>query len=119
MPVVTEVKGSIDDAARKVFDRAIDVVGGLRKLIEHRNLTWLPSLAEAAYVIVLKEMGGKTARAIAEELGITEATVRNISSSEPDAVERYLKGELPEVSEHIAGGLAKLAFEQLKEEGNI
>jgi len=119
MPIISEPKGNIDEVARKVFNRAIDVVGGLKKLIEHRNLTWLPSLAEAAYVIALKELGGKTSKAIAAELGITDATVRNILSSEPEAVEKYVKGELPDVSEHIAGGLAKLAFEQLRNEGAI
>jgi len=34
-------------------------------------------------------------------------------------VEKYVKGELPDVSEHIAGGLAKLAFEQLRNERAI
>ncbi|RKY03438.1 regulatory domain protein [Candidatus Poribacteria bacterium] len=119
MPVVTEAKGDIDEVAKKVFERAIEVVGGLRKLIEHRHLTWLPSLAEAAYVVVLREMGGKTSKSIAAELGITEATVRNISAADPEAVRRYLEGELEEISEHVAGGLAKLAFKQLREEGAI
>ena len=119
MPVVAEAKGDVDRAARKVFDRAIDVAGGLRKLVEHRNLTWLPSLAEAAYVVVMKEVGGMTAKAIAAELGITEATVRNITSSDPEEVRRYLSGELPDLSEHVAGGLAKLAFGQLREGGKI
>jgi hypothetical protein len=117
MQVVKEAKGDIDEVARRIFDKAIDAAGGLRRLIGHRNLTWLPSLAEAAYVLAMKEIGAMTARSIAEELGITEATVRNITSSDPQDVERRLKGELPEISDHIAGGLAKLAMAKVREEG--
>ena len=46
-----------------------------------------------------------------------KATVRNMTSSDPEEVRRYLSGELPDLSDHVAGGLAKLAFGQLREEG--
>jgi len=48
-----------------------------------------------------------------------KATVRNTTSSDPEEVRRYLSGELPDLFEHVAGGLAKLAFGQLREEGKI
>ena len=48
-------KEDVDVVAERVFNESIKLLGGLRKLIEYRNLTWLPSLAEASYTVVLKE----------------------------------------------------------------
>jgi len=45
----------IDELAERVFLEAVRSIGGLRKLTEYRNLTWLPSLAEAALVVVMRE----------------------------------------------------------------
>lgn len=105
-----------DKLAEKVFMEAIKIAGGLRKLIEYRNLTWLPSLAEAVYVVVLKNEAALTNKEIAAKLGITEQTVANILRAEAEEVEKWLKGELVEVDEHKAGALAKLAYEKMKKE---
>ena len=110
--------GNIDKMAEKVFFESIKMLGGLKKLIEYRNLTWLPSLAEAAYVVVMKNEAFKTYKEIAKELGITEQTAKSIVTADEDEVKRYIEGELEErPKEHIAGGIAKLAYKKLKEEG--
>lgn len=111
--------GSVDKMAEKVFYESINLLGGLRKLIEYRNLTWLPSLAEAAYVVVMRNEAMKTYGEIARELGITEQTVRNIANADEREVMKYIEGELEKPREHIAGGIAKLAYRKLKEEGRL
>jgi len=112
--------GDIDRMAEKVFWEAIKILGGLKRLVEYRNLTWLPSLAEASYVVVLKNETFKTYREIAEILGITEQTVKNIATADEGEVKRYIEGELEErPKEHIAGGIAKLAYRKLKDEGRF
>jgi len=85
-------------------------------LFEYRNLTWVPSLMEAAYAVVLKNEALKTDDEIAEFIGITKQTVRNMLSADPELVMMKLKGELEskEVKVHTAGGLAKLAYEEVK-----
>ena len=110
------VGGNIDAMAEKVFMESIKMLGGLKKLVEYRNLTWLPSLAEAAYVVVLKNEAMKTYGEIASILGITEQTAKNIASADEEKVKEYVMGGEERPKEHIAGGLAKLAYRKLKEE---
>lgn len=121
MEIIAKPKGgNIDKMAERVFYESIKLLGGLKKLIEFRNLTWLPSLAEAAYVIVLKNETFKTYSEIARELGITEQTARNIATADDEEVKKYIEGELEErPKEHIAGGIAKLAYRKLKQEGRL
>ncbi len=120
MEVIAKPKGgNIDKMAEKVFLKSIEMIGGLRKLVEFRNLTWLPSLAEAAYVLVLKNEAFKTYKEIAEELGITEQTAKNIANADEGEVKKYLEEGLERPREHIAGGLAKLAYRELKESGAL
>ncbi|AEA46774.1 circadian clock protein KaiC [Archaeoglobus veneficus] len=121
MEVIAKPKGgNIDKMAEKVFMESINLLGGLKKLVEYRNLTWLPSLAEAAYVIVLKNEAFKTYGEIAKELGITEQTARNVATADEEKVKEYIEGRLEEKpNEHIAGGIAKLAYRKLKEEGRL
>jgi len=54
---------------------------------------------------------------IAEFIGITKQTVRNMLSADPELVLKKLAGELKskEVKVHTAGGLAKLAYKEVKE----
>jgi predicted transcriptional regulator len=52
---VTPQPPDIDQRALRVFLKAIELVGGPRQLVELRRLTWLPSLMEAAYAVVLAE----------------------------------------------------------------
>lgn len=119
--VITKPKGGdVEKMAEKVFWEAIKMLGGLKKLVEYRNLTWLPSLAEASYVVVLKNEAMKTYSEIAKILGITEQTVKNIATADEREVRKYIEGELKErPKEHIAGGIAKLAYKKLKEEGRL
>ncbi len=108
-------EGNIDEIAERIFHESIRILGGLKNLVEYRNLTWLPSLAEAAYVVALKNEAIKTNREIAEFLGITEQTVKKILSADENRVMEYLKGEGEKEKEHIAGGLAKLAYKAIRE----
>jgi len=108
-------EGNIDEIVERIFQESIRIVGGLKNLVEYRNLTWLPSLAEAAYVIALKNEAVKTSREIAEYLGITEQTVKKILSADEEKIKEYLQGEGTKEKEHIAGGLAKLAYKAIKE----
>ena len=109
----------VDALAEQVFQESINILGGLRKLIEYRNLTWLPSLAEAAYAVVMKEEMMKTHKEIAFELGLTPQTVQSILRADAQEVERYIKGEIEKVDEHKAGGIAKLAYERVKKEKRV
>ena len=120
MEVISKpVTVSIDAMAEQVFAESIALLGGLRKLVEYRNLTWLPSLAEAAYVVVMKNEAMKSYAEIARELGITEQTARNIATAREEKVRAYLMQEMEGVDEHIAGGLAKLAYQKLKKESRL
>ncbi len=105
-----------DTLALRVFLKALEIIGGPRKLFEYRNLTWIPSLMEAAYAVVLKEEGFKSDDEIAEFIGITKQTVRNMLAADPDLVMKKLHGELEskEIKVHTAGGLAKLAYQEVK-----
>ena len=84
----------VDALAEQVFYESINILGGLRKLIEYRNLTWLPSLAEAAYAVVMKEELMKTHKEIAFDLGLTPQTVQNILRADAQEVEKFIKGEI-------------------------
>ena len=117
--MVIEVKPQevdYDTLALRVFLKAIELIGGPKALFEYRNLTWVPSLMEASYAVVLKYEGMKTEDEIAEFIGITKQTVRNMLSADPELVMMKLKGELEggEVKVHTAGGLAKKAYEEVK-----
>lgn len=118
MEVIDRPKSNnIDKFAEDLFIRSLKVLGGLKKLVEYRNLTWLPSLAEAAYVVVLRNEAMKGYLEIAKELGITEQTVKNIMNADEEKVMEYLEGKLEEKpSEHIAGGIVKFAYKRMKEE---
>ncbi len=122
MPVIEPKEKNIDEIAMKVFLKSIEVLGGPRKLIEYRNLTWLPSLLEAAYAIVLQKERLWDVKKIAAYLGLTENTVRNILRADPEKlkakIEALQKGEKLEkdVRVHTAGALAKMAYKQVNKE---
>ncbi len=124
--ISTPKEESFKNAERKalrVFLKALDILGGPRKLFEYRNLTWLPSLMEAAYVIVWQRDLQKSTSEIAQDLGLSTNTVRAILSAKEEEIQkmidRFLKGEEPEEGEevrsHRAGGLAKLAYQAIEE----
>ena len=107
----------LDGEAVRVFLKALEIAGGPRALVQRRHLTWVPSLLEAAYAIVLKEQYGKTEEEVASTLGLTRNTVRLIYRADPETVRRRLQETVEETEEakaHIAGGLAKLAYTALK-----
>ncbi len=108
----------IDAMALRVFLKALELIGGPRKLIEYRNLTWLPSLMAAAYVVVLTEEAGKTEDEVAAFLGLTRNSVRNIRRADETHILQRLHGALTSgrsgVKDHAAGGLAKLAYREIK-----
>ncbi len=109
-PVAAE---SVDELAFKVFIKSLEILGGPRKLVEYRNLTWVPSLMAAAYAVVLHDKG-KTAEEIAEFLGMTKQTVKRMLSADPEEVMAKLRGEVMETDEHTAGGIAKEAWRRIK-----
>ncbi|WP_456400077.1 bacterio-opsin activator [Persephonella sp.] len=119
-PVVDE--GNLENLVGRVFFKAIDLLGGLHKLAEYRTLTWLPSLARASFAIVLREEYLKTEEEIAELVGLTRNTVRNILRADPNAalfkiehMDELTKEEKKELRVHTAGGIAKLAYKLVKE----
>ena len=119
MPVI-KVEGGVweryDALVCKITEKAIMLLGGPRHLILHRNLTWLPSLVEAAYVWLLYDMAGKTQKEIASLLGLTTTTVSKILSAKVEEVKKkIMDGE--DIDTHVAGGLARWAYEELKKEG--
>ena len=109
-------KIDVDALAEQVFHESINILGGLKNLMEYRNLTWLPSLAVAAYVVIMKEEMMKTHKEIAYELGLTPQTVQNILRAKSEEVQKLIRGEVEKVDEHKAGGIAKLAYERVKKE---
>ncbi len=112
-----KVEVNIDELAERIFHESIRILGGLKNLVEFRNLTWLPSLAEAAYVVAYKYEALMTNSEIAKKLGITPQTVENILRADEEEVKKFIMGELEKVDEHKAGGLAKLAYKHIKERG--
>ncbi len=107
----------IDALAMRVFLKALEILGGPKKLIEYRNLTWVPSLIQASYAVVMAKELMKTEDQIAQYLGLTRQTVRNILRADEELVMKKLEGELKEKSlkAHTAGGLAKMAYREIKE----
>ncbi len=109
---------NIDTLALRIFLKTIEIIGGPRKLILYKNLTWLPSLLEASYVVILSNEYYKTDKEIAEFIGVTAQTVQKILRADPEETLKKLEGELKEekqIKTHIAGGLAKLAYKEIKE----
>jgi len=109
-------KVNIDGLALRVLLKVFDILGGPRALFEYRNLTWVPSIIEASYAIILAQEMNKTEDEIAEFLGATKQTVRNMLRADPELVKKRLNEELQEktLKAHIAGGLAKWAYEEIK-----
>ncbi len=106
----------------RVFFKAIDLLGGLKKLAEFRTLTWLPSLARAAFAVVLREEYLRTEDEIAQMVGLTRNTVRNILRADPNLAiykiehfDELAEEEKRELKVHTAGGIAKLAYKMVKE----
>lgn len=112
----------LEHLVSRIFFKSIDLLGGLNKLTEYRTLTWLPSLARASYVVVLREDYLKTEDEIAEKVGLTKNTVRNILRADPTLalekikkLEEFAKEEAKELRVHTAGGITKLAYRLVKE----
>jgi probable regulatory domain-containing protein len=119
---IQPVEKDLEHLVTRVFLKAIDIIGGLQKLAEYRTLTWLPSLARAAFVIVLREEYLKTEDEIAEFLGISKNTVRQILRADPQMalykiqhMEELTPEERKQLKVHTAGGIAKIAYKLIKE----
>ena len=112
----------VERLVERVFYKSIDLLGGLKKLAEFRTLTWLPSLARASFAIVLREEYLKTEDDIADYVGLTRNTVRNILRADPEAAmykiehfDELTEEEKQQMKVHTAGGVAKLAYKLVKE----
>lgn len=103
-----------DEAVLEMLLEALNILGGPRNIIEFRNLTWIPSIIKANYALLLSQ-AGKTHEEIAEELGLTKATIDKMLRADPEDVLRKIRREISEekINDHIAGGLAKLAYRNL------
>ncbi len=111
------VEDDVDAKAMRVFLKSIELLGGPRKLVEHRNLTWLPSLMSASYAIIYSKDKGHTAEQIAAILGLTKQTVQNMLRADPEVIKAKLEEIAGEKNEekrtHTAGALAKLAYREI------
>ena len=92
-----ETDADLEQLVTRVFFKAIDLLGGLSKLTEFRTLTWLPSLARAAYVVVLREEHLRTEEEIAQKVGLTKNTVRSILRADPTLAIEKIQEELKEI----------------------
>lgn len=106
----------------KVFLKSIDLIWWLKKLAEYRTLTWLPSLARSAFVVVLHEEYIKSELEIAEYVGLTKNTVRNILRADPQLaiyklqhLEELTAEQKKELKVHIAWWIAKVAYKLIKQ----
>ncbi|WAM32998.1 hypothetical protein [Caldicellulosiruptor morganii] len=118
MKKIELIQQNVDEVIKQIFSIAIDILGGPRKLVEYRRLTWLASLMEAIFVIYLHNEENKSADEIAEFLGISTQTAKAILQSKPEYAKIKLEsGESCEKT-HIAGGIAKLAYKTWKETQN-
>lgn len=99
----------------RVFLKSIEILGGPRKLVEHRNLTWLPSLMAASYAIVYSKEKNYTAEQIAEILGMSRQSVEHMLRADAEAIRAKIEaGEQDEERKtHTAGALAKLAYSEI------
>lgn len=120
---VPETEKQIEQLATKVLLKSIELLGGLNKLAQHRNLTWLASLARACIAVVLKQEYLKSEESVAEYLGISSATVRNMLRANVEMVKKKLEDldklseeEKGELKTHTAGAVAKLAYEMVKKQ---
>jgi len=91
VPQSESFQKDLEHLVNRVFFKAIDLLGGLQKLAEYRTLTWLPSLARAAFAVILREEYMKTEDEIAQMVGLTRNTVRNILRADPTLVMEKLK----------------------------
>ncbi len=119
---INEPDKELEHIVTRVFFKEIDLIGGLKKLAEYRTLTWLPSLARASFVVVLKEEYMKTEEEIAQIVGLTKNTVRNILRADEESALKKIKDfdelgeeEKKNLKVHTAGGLAKLAYKLIKQ----
>ncbi len=109
-----DIEAERDEKVLKMLVEAVRLMGGPKKLIEMRNLTWLPSLLRAFYAVLLRD-AGYTYERIAETLGITRATVERMLTADPEVVKRKIEGLSEEdIDDHIAGGIARLAYIEMK-----
>ncbi|NPB04870.1 MAG: bacterio-opsin activator [Aquificae bacterium] len=122
MVEVKPAERDLEHLVTRVFLKAIDIVGGLQKLAEYRTLTWLPSLARAAFAVVLREEYLKTEDEIAQLLGISRNTVRQILRADPQMalykiqhMDELSPEERKQLKVHTAGGIAKIAYRLVKE----
>ncbi len=120
--IAQPVEQDLEALVLRVFLKSIDVLGGLSKLADYKTLTWLPSLARAVYCVVLREEYFKTEEEIAQKVGLTIQTVRNILRADPNkvmeklkSIEELIEEERKELKVHTAGGVAKLAYKLVKE----
>ena len=111
----------INYLAERVFFKSIDLLGGLKKLAEYRTLTWLPSIARASYAVVLKEEYLKTEDEIAQFIGLTRNTIRqmlradeNLALYKLEHFDELTNEEKKQLKVHTAGGIAKLAYKYVK-----
>ncbi|KUK24036.1 MAG: hypothetical protein XD58_1972 [Thermotoga sp. 50_1627] len=89
-PRPSNTEKQIEQLATKVLLKSIELLGGLTKIAQHRNLTWLASLARACIALVLREEYMKSEKEIAEYLGVSTASVRNMLRASVDVVKKRL-----------------------------
>ncbi len=113
----TQQDGNGEDQVMALFLKAIETVGGSGSLVSGRRMDWLPDLMQASYIIVLQEERHHSPETIADEVGVTMETIESVLSAPTESAIERLKNEPPDEQaerEYVAGGVARLAWQDLQ-----
>jgi hypothetical protein len=99
MPIIKEeevlqLEEQVDELVLKVFLKALDIVGGPRKLILYRHLTWVPSLIGGLLCGCIEGKIFQDGIGNSEHPWFDKATVRNILTAKTEGIRKILRPNL-------------------------
>lgn len=107
-----------DQHAMQVFLKSLEMLGGMRTLVENGQLEWLPQLVESSYALVMVNEQRKSVDEIADFLGVTKGDVTGMIEAPTQAATVRMKtAPLDEPHlDYAAAGVAKSAYQVLRKE---